>query len=261
MKKFKVKIKLNFFDKNYEQSSFPQRLANSKMAMTFNAMFNSIFDQISREIIKTFTPNRQDGKPATIADVRTMCDRVMTESFIQITFGKGGESKILHKPEEYKTCPFILTRGDRNGDKCGKKTKAGCECCGIHMATLAKSKVKKAICKHVFTKGSDKAGTVCTTSVADGGDYCSKHKKKSSTASSDSDGDVVAKKAVQKVPTKKTDAKKPTLTSKKSVKSQEFVKDSDADSSEAESESESELDFVEKIVKNDADSSEEEEED
>jgi hypothetical protein len=201
------------------------------MAMTFNAMFNAIFDQISKRVVETYHPKREDGKHATINDVRVVCDRVMAESFIQITFG-GGESKVLHKPEEYKTCTYVLGRGDRAGDACGKKAKSGCDYCGTHAAVAEKAKVKKATCEHIFTKGKT-PGSTCTSAASDGSKYCSKHKKKSTTASSESGGEdvvVVVKKPV-KVPTAKANSA-PEAKAKKAPttkKSEEFVNADESD--------------------------------
>lgn len=202
------------------------------MAMTFNAMFNAIFDQISKRVVETYHPKREDGKEATVNDVRTVCDRAMAESFIQITFG-GGESKVLHKPEEYKTCTYVLGRGDRAGDACGKKAKVGCDYCGSHAAAAEKAKVKKVTCEHIFTKGKN-PGSTCTSAATDGDKYCAKHKKKSTTASSESEGEeaVMAKKPT-KVPAKKTTEKPEPkvavkkLSGNKSDKSEELVDVSD----------------------------------
>lgn len=207
------------------------RIASAEMAMTFNAMFNAIFDQISKRVVETYHPKREDGKDATINDVRVVCDRVMAESFIQITFG-GGESKVLHKPEEYKTCTYVLGRGDRAGDACGKKAKSGCDYCGTHAAVSEKAKVKKPVCHHIFTKGKT-PGSTCTSAASDGSKYCSKHKKKSTTATSESGGEdvvVVVKKPV-KVPTAKANSA-PEPKAKKAPttkKSEEFVNADESD--------------------------------
>jgi hypothetical protein len=224
------------------------------MAMTFNAMFNTIFDQLSKRVVETFSPKREDGKEATVNDVRAVCDRVMAESFIQITFG-GKESKVLHKPEVYKACTFVLSRGDRIGDECGKKAKAGCDYCSTHSVVSEKAKIKKATCEHVFTKGKT-PGDVCPATVSDGGKYCSKHKKKSTTASSESEGEEVVKKQMV-VPVAKAKSAPKVVAKAKSApkvvvkkasatkkKSEEFVKNGDSDAEDI-SEEESDVEFHE----------------
>ena len=171
------------------------------MAMTFNAMFNAIFDQISKRVVETYHPKKADGKLATTNDVRVVCDRVMAESFIQITFG-GNDSKVLHKPEEYKACTYVIGRGERIGEECGKKAKSGHDCCSTHVVAIERSKIVKTTCQHVYTKGKN-PGSVCSA-VASDGKYCSKHKKKSTTASDDSGEDAPIKKVVVKVPVGKS---------------------------------------------------------
>ena len=231
------KIKLNFSDKNCGKSVLSRNPPVLKMAMTFNAMFNAIFDQISKQVVDTFHPKREDGKDATANDVRIVCDRVMAESFIQITFG-GKESKVLHKPEEYKSCSFLLTRGERAGETCNKKAKTGCEFCSTHSAAAEKAKVKKPTCEHVFTKGKN-PGSVCAATVSEGGKFCSKHKKSSTVVSSESEGEETKKKATVKVPTAKGKPSVKVVASKK--------KAAVVEQEEAEDISESEVEFEEAV--------------
>ena len=228
-------------------------ITSIKMAMTFNSMFNAIFDQISKRVVEKFQPKRADGKDATINDIRVVCDRVMAESFIQISFGEN-ETKVLHKPEEYKSCCYVLTRGDRSGDECGKKSKSGCNYCSTHSTVIERAKVKKPTCEHIFTKGKI-PGSVCTATVSDGGKYCSKHKKKSTTASSESEGDEVVvavktKKQEKKVPTAKA-APKVVVKAKSTKKVEEEKEDISDDEDEKLSDcSESDVEFHEEIVDN-----------
>lgn len=137
--------------------------------MAFNAMFNAIFEQIAQTIVTELKPAN-----TSVADVKSLCDCILARSLIEISFGSG-ESKIVHKPvADYKVCSFVLARGKKSGEICGKKAKSGCEYCTVHESVVEKAKIPKETCQHVLTKGKD-TGKVCGATAMKGKTVCSKH--------------------------------------------------------------------------------------
>ena len=151
--------------------------------MAFNAMFNAIFEQIAQTIVTELKPAN-----TSVADVKSLCDCILARSLIEISFGSG-ESKIVHKPvADYKVCSFVLARGKKSGEICGKKAKSGCEYCTVHESVVEKSKIPKDTCEHVLTKGKN-PGKVCGATAMKGKNVCSKH----STAKKSTKKEVVPK--------------------------------------------------------------------
>lgn len=85
-------------------------------------------------------------------------------------------------------CGHLFTKGHQAGTVCGAKVKDGGMVCNKHKKKAAVKAVDKpavkavaasegGVCRHPYTKGS-KAGKMCGIKVKDGGDRCSKHRKK-----------------------------------------------------------------------------------
>lgn len=141
--------------------------------MAFNMMFSAIFEQVARKIVEELKPEK-NGKPVTVADIKSICDATLASSLIEVRFDSG-ESKVVHKPDlEYHTCPFVLVRGDREGEVCGKKTRSGCEHCSVHESVIKKSKIEKATCQYILAKGKN-PGKPCGATAMKEKTVCSKH--------------------------------------------------------------------------------------
>lgn len=141
--------------------------------MAFNSLFSAIFEQIARKVVEDLKPQK-DGKAVSVTDVKSICDRVIAQSLIEVTFNSES-SKVVHKPvEEYNTCSFVLVRGDREGEVCGKKARTGYHHCHVHEAVVEKSKIAKVHCQHVMKKGKN-PGKSCGATAMKGKTVCSKH--------------------------------------------------------------------------------------
>ena len=143
------------------------------MSMTFATIFGKVFATMTKDI---FDLVKKNGKNLDVTenDVRSTIEKSMVESCILLTIGE--TQHVIHEPEEYKCCTFLISRGDREGKPCGKRTnnKKSNKFCTVHFKATEKVATEKH-CVHTSTSGE-----VCGARILKSDDdHCSKHRSKS----------------------------------------------------------------------------------